>query len=231
MLWHGQSRLLRPLDEIVHLQYLQIYRVAVKVVGDMLNVDQKLRRGDKSITRDYCIFTMQNSTTESSLIALRFEDGTEFGLLNTHTSQVLGELIGRPSVQFEAVGSTLIILETIGKATKSADAVVRVNINVYGPSDAKKEIGSHLSKHRVYLQRPDKPRSGSIYENPHFLRFDDMRISSLEYQSKVAPLSVPTSNNADDLQKTISDVYSSLKRGTKLNQLSGDRRIATPLLP
>jgi SWI/SNF-related matrix-associated actin-dependent regulator of chromatin subfamily A3 len=194
----------------------------------MLDVDTKLKAGNRSLIDDNYTFSIGGSSTQ---LVLRFQDGTEFGVLNNHTSAALKDLIDRSSIQFDALGSTLTLLETIGKATKASDAVVRVNINVYGPKEAGKETGRHLTTHRVYLQRPDKLRPESLYDNPHVLKFPDMDMSSLEYPLEVAPARVSTSSNAEHFRKTISNVYASLTRGTKLKRVDGDHRIATQLLP
>src|SRR5580700_4914275 len=151
----------------------------------MLEVDAKLKAGNRSLTDDHYTFSIGKSSTQQ--LVLRFQDGTEFGILNTHTSKALEDLIGRPSVQFDALGSTPAIREAIGKAMKANDAVVRVNINVYGSKEAGKETGLHLSTHKVYLQRPDKPRPESFYDNPHVLKIPGMQMLSLEYPLEVAP--------------------------------------------
>jgi len=193
----------------------------------MLEVDAKLNADNRSLVNDYYTFSIKKSSTQ---LVLRFQDGTEFGLLNTHTSKALESLIDQPAIQLDALGPTLTLRETIGRATKASDAVVRVNINVYGSKEACKEAGRHLSVHKVYLQRPDKQRQGTVYDNPHVLKFSNMRMSTPEYQLEVTSRHVSTSNKVE-FQKTISNLYASLTRGTKLNRIEGDRRLRTQLLP
>jgi SWI/SNF-related matrix-associated actin-dependent regulator of chromatin subfamily A3 len=194
----------------------------------MLDVDAKLNADNRSPVNDYYTFSIEKSLTQ---LVLRFQDGTEFGHLNTHTSKALEGLTDQPSIQLDALGPTLTLRETIGRATKASDAVVRVNINVYGSKEASKEAGCHLSVHKVYLQRPDKQRPGTVYDNPHVLKFSDMQMSSPEYQLEITPHHILTRDDAEHFRKTISNVYASLTRGTKLNRIEGDRRLGTQLLP
>jgi SWI/SNF-related matrix-associated actin-dependent regulator of chromatin subfamily A3 len=196
-------------------------------VGNMLEVDAKLKASTGSLVNDCCTFNIGKSSEQ---LVLRFQDGTEFGHLNTHTSKALNELFDQPEIEFEAFGATRTILEAIGRSTKATDAVVRVNINVYGSKEAGKDVGRHLSENKVYLQRPDLQRPGSLYDNPHFLKFPDMQSSSFEYQTETAPGRVLTSNDSENFRKVVSNVYASLTRGAKLNRVEGDDRVKTPLL-
>jgi SWI/SNF-related matrix-associated actin-dependent regulator of chromatin subfamily A3 len=197
-------------------------------MGNMLGVDTKLNSGNVSLGSEYCTFGIVKSSTE---IYLRFPDNSEFGLLNSHISKALLDLIDRPSIQFDAIASTLTLRETIGRAVKESDAVVRVDINVYGSTDASEAVGRHLSTHHVYLQRPDRKRPGSVYDNPHVLKFADMQMPSHEHQLELVVPRVSTSGDAEQFRQTVSKVYASLTRGTKLNRVEGDRRLGTQLLP
>lgn len=197
-------------------------------MGNMSEVDAKLKASSGLLVNDCCTFKIGRSSDQ---LVLRFQDGTEFGHLNIHTSKALNELFDRPEIQFEALGPTRTILEAIGRSTKAADAVVRVNINVYGSEEASKDVGRHLSEKKVYLQRPDHQPPGSLYDNPHVLKFPDMQSSSLEYQIEAAPGRVLTSNDSENFRKVVSNVYASLTRGSKLNRVEGDDRVETRLLP
>jgi SWI/SNF-related matrix-associated actin-dependent regulator of chromatin subfamily A3 len=206
----------------------QIYRVAARVGGSMLEMDTKLKKNFNYPNHDPCTFGIRQKPDQ---MALHFPDGTDFGVLNTHTSKGLEDLIQRPDLQFEVIGSIRAILDTIGRVTKAADAVIRVNINVYGPRESSKEVGNHLTSHKLYLQRPDVLRTGSKYENPHLLTFLDMQISSFENQLDVGSIRAPKLDDTQKFRETISNVYSSLTRGANLNKVEGDHRLKTALLP
>jgi len=202
----------------------------------MLEIDAKLKESLQLRAEDSCRFIIRKSSTEIvsekvSEIVLYFLNGTEFGVLNTHASKALETLVQKSSLQFEAIGSIQTIRETIGRVTKATDAVVRVNINVYGPRESCQEVGRHLSSQKLYLQRPDKLQIGSTYENPHFLSFSDMQISSYENQLDVGSNRAPKLDDAEKFRETISNVYSSLTRGAKLRKIEGDRRLKRTLLP
>jgi hypothetical protein len=145
----------------------------------------------------------------------------------------LEDLVERPSVQFEALTHIMTLRETIGRAEKAGDAVARVDINVYGSPEASRSIGRHLSANKVYLQRPDQQRPGSVYDNPHVLKFPEMQVSSINYKPEGTGDSASRSDidNNSHFRKAISDVYASLKRGSRLKRLEGDNRLRTCLLP
>jgi SWI/SNF-related matrix-associated actin-dependent regulator of chromatin subfamily A3 len=196
----------------------------------MSDIVSKLTVGNESQTTGYYAFGIKKS---SDKLLLTFPDGSEFGLLSTHTAKALEDLVERPSIQFDALAHIITLRETIGRAKKASDAVARVNINVYGSPAARIDVGHHLSAKKVYLQRPDQQRPGSIYDNPHFLKFPEMQIPSIDYkpEGKADGASLSDNDNPEQFRKAISDVYASLKRGSQLKRLEGDNRLRTRLLP
>jgi SWI/SNF-related matrix-associated actin-dependent regulator of chromatin subfamily A3 len=197
-------------------------------MGDMSGIDAMLNTSNQSQAAGMYTFRIEKSSAQ---LFLTFPDGTKFGILNNHIAKALEDIVEQPSVQFDALAHILTLRETIGRATKAIDAVVRVNINVYGPKEVGEDVGRHLSAKKVYLQRPDQQRPGSIYDNPHVLKFPDMQIPSIDYHSEGANESSLRSDNVEHFRKTISDVYGSLKRGSKLKRVEGDNRLRTLLLP
>jgi SWI/SNF-related matrix-associated actin-dependent regulator of chromatin subfamily A3 len=192
----------------------------------MLDVDTRLKPAHGS--NDYYEFNIGSSPGH----VLKFQDNVDFGRVNAHTSKVLENLFSKPSIQIEVFGSRSAIREAIGRATKATDAIARVNINVYGPGEAtevREEVAHHLSGRKIYLQRPDNPRPGTVYDNPHVLKFPDMDISSFVYK-ELAPRRTKVSGDPEKLQKIVDNVYASLTRGSKLNRMEGDHRVETELL-
>lgn len=194
----------------------------------MLEIDEKLKETFELQSEDSCSFSIRKSSAE---IVLYFLNGTEFGVLNTHASIALESLLQQSSLQFEAIASIQTIRETIGRVSKATNAVVRVNINIYGPRESCQEVGRHLSGQKIYLQRPDKLRVGSTYQNPHVLSFADMQISSHENQFDVWSNKATGLHDAEKFKETVSNVYSSLTRGANLSKIKGDRRLKRTLLP
>ena len=197
----------------------------MKLVGDMSGIDRSLHAN--SGTQTFHI------GKPSPQLTLTFPNGKELGLLNSHITEALATLIERPSIQLEAMANVLSLRETIGKVTKAKDAIVRVNIHVYGSREARAEVGRHLSDKKVYLQRPDGQRPGSIYDNPHVIKFPDLQILDIGCEPGEFRNGVSHSNkdSREDFQKTIQDVYASLHRGSHLRRLKGDSRLKTTLLP
>src|SRR5271163_4616998 len=135
-------------------------------MGDMSEVESKLNSEIMSQAAGHWSFGITKYTPQLYLI---FSDGTQFGLLNAHTTKALDSIIDLPSVEFEALVDLVTLRETMCRAIKASEATIRVNINVYGSREAHKEVGDRLSAGKVYLQHPDQKRGASIYDNPHVL--------------------------------------------------------------
>jgi SWI/SNF-related matrix-associated actin-dependent regulator of chromatin subfamily A3 len=122
------------------------------------------------------------------------------------------------------------IRETISRATKEKEAIVRVQISVYGPRVTARAIGKQLSEQKIYLQRPDYVRGGADYDNPHVLKLADHQFPATEPFIDAEKNLVEQEGNIDTLKKTVTEVYSSLTRNHNLVGLEGDERLQTQLL-
>jgi len=194
----------------------------------MEELEMKLQNYDLR-TNNWITFEVKKKEEQ---VALYFPDGVEFSILNNHVGKALIDLIDQPALEFEALGSPQGAIDTIGRVTRANDAVVRVNINIYGPQKSCTEVGSQLTSQKLYLQRPDRLRPGTTYENPHYLAFADMQISNIQNQFDVGTNRASRPDgDAEKFKETISNVYSSLTRGNNLNQVEGDHRLTTTLLP
>jgi hypothetical protein len=159
-----------------------------------------------------------------------FPDGGIMGELNAQLGTALLALSGT-ALDFDVLAPARAIRETIGRTGKEKEAVVRVNINVYGKRDQAQWTGSELSKHRVYLQRPDCLPQGMEYDNPHVLKLRNVQIPQPHISFRADISNGTHLGKADDLKRTVSAVYSSLKRDKALNEKDGDERLVTKLLP
>ena len=206
----------------------KLYRVAVRLIGDMLQLDSKLKAINGSRPPESQIFEIRKSSDRQLVLGLC--DGTHFASLNDQITKALGQIIDTPLVRFDAIAQTRPLHESINRAQKASKADVRVDINIYGPRLASRQIGEVLSTHKVYLQRPDHYRG--TYDNPQILKFPGMQAQTLEQRPmETSKGSVASSVTAAQFQKAISDVYGTLKRGTKLKRLVGGQRLKTQLLP
>jgi SWI/SNF-related matrix-associated actin-dependent regulator of chromatin subfamily A3 len=206
----------------------QIYRAACKLTGKMEEAAAKLRFIRRHSKTGYSFFGLTKSVDE---LVVSFQDGTTFADVNAHLVTVLGPLVDNQKLQFEAVADIDSLQELIDRSVKANDAVGRFNINIYGPESLCQEVGDALSTKRVYLQRPDHQRPGTVYNNPHFLKVPDIQLLPQELiPVQNSARKTTTTDKGDDFRKTIANVYSGLKRGKGLNRVKRDRRIITPLL-
>jgi hypothetical protein len=193
----------------------------------MIELDKKLSTGGSSLLEGYYTMDLASSAEE---VLVTFPDGTPMGEINTQLEKAF-EAMKELLLQCEILAPITAIRETIGRATKSKDAIVRVNIIIYGSRRNAGQVGRELSKYKIYLQRPDYIRNGLTYDNPHFLKLHNVQQCQDGSTSQSGDHRLVDAENTDSFKKTISDIYSSLKRADRLEGLEGDKRLTTSLLP
>lgn len=159
-----------------------------------------------------------------------FPDDKVLGELNEKLEEALVSIAEQQYLlDFEIFVPTGATRETIGRATKENDAIVRVQVNVYGPRLIAQSVGNELSRRGLYLQRPGYIRDGAAYDNPHFLKLvgGDAALCEEVVHTEEKVLE---KGKKEALKKAISDVYSSLTRSQNLKELEDDERLKTPLL-
>lgn len=167
--------------------------------------------------------------TESQRL-VAFIDGTVLGEVNAQLEATLRILSEQQyHLDFEVFAPIKATQDTMGRATKGKDAVVRVQINVYGPRNAAQIIGKALSRQKIYLQNPVHIREGTIYENPHVLKLVGYQASQ-QHTDEIVEQIAPEKLAPETLEHTIAELYTSLTRGEKLRGLEGDDRLKTVLL-
>ncbi|KAF2181727.1 hypothetical protein K469DRAFT_691814 [Zopfia rhizophila CBS 207.26] len=218
-------------DAEEQLCYGMIYRAAVRLQGIMADLDEKLSLGDNCHAAGHYALKI---VEQNDHIFVKFADGVVLGELNSQLAKALEKIIRRELVDFEVLAHIRTVRETIGKAGKAKDAIIRVNINVYGPRNIAKQVGGELSKSKIYLQKPDYQRKGVAYDNPHVLKLSTTHVARVDAMSHVAEPAKEKLTEADkeeQFKKIIGNVYTSLKRSHRLHGLEGDGRLKTPLLP
>jgi hypothetical protein len=134
-------------------------------------------------------------------------------------------------LEFEAVVETDVLRETIGRAHKPSEAVVRVNINVYGPAIEANNVGSQLATHKLWLQRPDHARRDTIYKNPQVVEFEGVDPTGLETPSEMLNRGRPKPRKeVEHLRQAVAKVYDASKRQQALTQFTVSRRFRTTML-
>ncbi|KAH8632596.1 hypothetical protein IG631_11230 [Alternaria alternata] len=159
-----------------------------------------------------------------------FSDGAVVGEVNAQLNKALTSIAEQGyELDLEVFAPIRAIQDTIGRAKREKEAVIRVQVNVYGPPAAANEIGRELSQHKLYLQRPAYVKDGTRYSNPHMLTLPEFE-NSMTVTRPSLEETVPEKPSLQTFKNTIQDVYSSLTRDRDLSGLEGDERLHTTLL-
>lgn len=141
----------------------------------MAELDKKLGSSATSPIQGH---TLLNVTKPETQYLITFGDGAVLGEVNASLEQALSNIAEQQfPLDFEVFAPVRGIRETISRATKEKDAIVRVQISIYGPRAIAQGIGRELSQQKIYLQRPDHVREGADYDNPHLLKLTDNHCS------------------------------------------------------
>ncbi|KAH7087773.1 SNF2 family N-terminal domain-containing protein [Paraphoma chrysanthemicola] len=156
------------------------------------------------------------------------EDGI-LGEVNASLERALSSMAEQHhSLDLEVFAPVRAIRETISRAVKEKDAIVRV-ISIYGPKCIAQSVGRELSQQKIYLQHPDHIKDGAEYDNPHVLKLssNDHQLSETDISTEEKPCDM---DSHGVLKETITEVYASLTRDKNLQGLEGDARLVTTLL-
>jgi SWI/SNF-related matrix-associated actin-dependent regulator of chromatin subfamily A3 len=193
----------------------------------MADLDRRLMASPHSPVSGHTLLQVTKPDTQ---FLITFEDGAILGEVNASLEQALNNIAEQQHLlDFEVFAPVQAIRETISRATKEKDAVVRVHINVYGPRNVSQVIGRELSRMKIYLQCPDHIRQGADYDNPHMLKLVDdqfpLPVTIFDAEEKTVEKTTD-----ETLKETIANVFSSLTRDKNLQGLEGDERLKTLLL-
>jgi SWI/SNF-related matrix-associated actin-dependent regulator of chromatin subfamily A3 len=164
---------------------------------------------------------------------ITFPDNSCLGEVNAQLERALiGIAEQHQHVDLEVFAPIRPIQETISRANKKGEAIVRVNVNIYGTRAAAHNIGQELSSHKIYLQQPDYVRPNVTYDNPHVLKLKNFHASIIDQTTETMEEREPESEvqKAEAFKMAISTIYSSLTRNQSLVGLEGDSRLKTKLL-
>ncbi|KAF9878016.1 DNA repair and recombination protein rad5c [Colletotrichum karsti] len=196
-------------EEVEKICYGMLYNVDVKLIGDMTIIDTKLTEAVKS-GKTHQRFTLSE---QQDHVLLAFKDGTDFGYLRSGPGKSLSPLLTQSSVEFEPIAPTATLRETIGRAKKPVEAMVKVDINVYGPRRLAQNIGDKLSEGKLWLQKPSHKRREVDYENPHMLQLDDLEDLTLEPVREVnGGAQAKRRSRENNLSDMMKEIYESLNR-------------------
>jgi SWI/SNF-related matrix-associated actin-dependent regulator of chromatin subfamily A3 len=193
----------------------------------MVELNQKLNYSTMAPIQGH---TQMKILKHKAQFQIAFPDGTVVGDVNTQLEKSLVSITEQGyQLDYEVFAPIRAIQETLSRASKEKEAIVRMQINVYGPRSIAADIGKELSDQKIYLQRPGYLRDGAAYDNPHVLS-----LTGFEYSPTDIVMPLQDTNNKQSttatLESIIKDVYSSLTRHQTLRDLEGDKRLNTSLL-
>ncbi|KAK0710005.1 SNF2 family N-terminal domain-containing protein [Lasiosphaeria miniovina] len=210
--------------------YGMLYKHDVKLVSkNMHSLAMKLTQLAQNDPSHVQKFTL---TSKPVHILLSLPDGTEFGFLRHNMTEALESLLCEsPAVQLEALGLTSHLCQQMSHATKPDEALVQVNINIYGPPGRANDIGETLSNQKLWLQKPDHLKANLPYHNPHTLAFPELQ-GELEEEDITRITSATTRPVVEEerLRNLVTSVHNSLSRANELEDEAGDQRLKTKLL-
>ncbi|KAL7942560.1 SNF2 family N-terminal domain-containing protein [Trichoderma barbatum] len=210
--------------------YGTLHEIDVKLLqGDMTSTYSKLENSEAG----YQCFKLK---AQDGRVILYFNDtGENFGQMRSAESATLSALLDHEflNIEFEPIVATSDLMEIIARANKPTDAVVKFDINIYGPQSAGIKVGNELTSGKLWLQKPGHLREGVIYDNPHFLRLET---NGLPPQSKPHIRQVTSQGSSsrkkreDRLRKMVEEVYDSLHRARQLDAVDGGEGVVSGLL-
>ncbi|KAK1467422.1 SNF2 family domain-containing protein [Colletotrichum melonis] len=220
-------------DDADKVCYGMLYNVDIKLIGDMGVIDTKLRESSRASAPGriaYQRFTLSDSQEH---ICLSFkDDNTEFGYLRSGPGKALARLLTPDSrVEFEPIAPTNALRETIGRAKKPVEAMVKVDINVYGPRAMAKVVGDKLTEGKLWLQKSDHARRELCYENPHVLKIQGSEMMPENFIKDVnSGQSTGRQRREQKLERMMIEVYDSIENKREFNRELGDKRLKNDLL-
>jgi hypothetical protein len=120
------------------------------------------------------------------------------------------------------------VMQKISTTDRASNAVVHIDINIYGPPDMASKVGLHLSKHRVWLQRPDNFDTRCPYLNPQKIDFPELENPD-ELQEQIQA-DVDDQVVTNQISELVHELQADTRRAARLDRVAGDN-LKTPLLP
>ncbi|KAL0931446.1 DNA repair and recombination protein rad5c [Colletotrichum truncatum] len=209
-----------------------LYNVDVKLIGDMNDIDTTLNEAHHAAATPgktkHQRFTLSERQEH---VLLSFRDNTDFGYLRSGPGKTLSPLLAKRFVDFEPIAPIQELREVIGCAKKSVEAMVKVDINIYGPRSAAQLVGDTLSNGKLWLQTPTHPRKDVEYENPHLLPLDGVEELTVQEVRQVnAGGPARRQPREENLRKMMMEVYDSLKKTRHLDKVEGGKGLKNDLL-
>lgn len=175
---------------------------------------------------------------------MKLPSGKNLAVFNEMISNILKGIVA--SCRFEAYSSAAAWQEINFHGGDEKNSL-QVDIVLYGPRSIQSLVGEEFSSQRVYLQHPLFQLPGTVYENPHFLKFENLSLTDSPddkscHNTRAGLLSEDIRDSFNSLaandrtpqariQRKFAAVMSSLTRSKHLECLEADVHVKTLLLP
>lgn len=174
-------------------------------------------------------------TSQQDHVVLHLPDGgEEFGYLRSAVGKTLAPLLSHSYIEFEPLVSTMVLKETIARASKPADAIAKIDVNVYGLEGVQAaKVGDALSRGKLWLQKPSHARREAAYENPHFLslKINGVQMQPVQPVDRVATEGLASKKRrVERLRLMVEEVYKSMDHNRHLEMVEGGSRVTGKLL-
>jgi SWI/SNF-related matrix-associated actin-dependent regulator of chromatin subfamily A3 len=193
----------------------------------MLSLDQRVKvEAQNNRSKRLKVYILEVSDS----FVLTFSEGLQLGQLSEQVVRALKDVAHNKGFECDAFVDMTILRDKISKSKTLKDAAIRADLYLYGLHEHADIIGHVLSREKVFLQKPDHPRQGLKYSNPHYLDLPGLDISS---DSVSLPQEMTTKLDFDEgeaLNSGIAEVYASLQRGNRLDRNAGSCGLKTILL-
>ncbi|KAL8376886.1 hypothetical protein RB595_007831 [Gaeumannomyces hyphopodioides] len=210
----------------------KIHDGAVRLVGNMGMLEAKLASTDEVHEFNVCL--------DSEYIMLKFPDDTNFAQVSELLTRGLGavhKLCPEGGLDVRAFVKSADVHNVLQRAKRPAEAVLKVDINLYGPRSYAEKVGSVLSDAEIYLQYPDDGLGlhGLECHNPHVIEFPGLEYVPRDSTNGSDPANgtweANTSEGQENERRAILGAYESLTRHKNLERTKAGSGIRTQLLP
>lgn len=119
----------------------------------MAELDRRLSKGGPSPVQGHLQLELVLS---ESRFQISFPDRVVLGEVNNQLDNALLHIREQQhELRYEVFAPIKAMRETINKVPREKEAVVWVQVNLYGPLSAAGDVGREFSKAKLYLQSPD----------------------------------------------------------------------------
>jgi hypothetical protein len=219
-------------DDAERVCYGMVHQVKVRLVGDMSELSRKLESlvgepGMKTCMVQLGPLESFDRSDPLDRVCLVFPDNAVLGQAEDKRRRSIPRLLSMSSLNLEAMFSPASLLARLRTITSKKDAIIFVDINIYGPASQAAQVGDHLAKYGVWLQKPDHLKRSVRYENPHKIQFPELLQEEVVIQNVPAPTELADGRILQLEQAVLAESQrTSHQKGT-----AGDIRLKTKLLP